>query len=179
MKCVLLRVNESKPPNFFRIMSDYLICNDPADIYWQGHRKGSSEAMWGHHCFLANKSRYDGVKDLQMVPYCSPGHDASIGTQRDIFRSNFEVDQSRSLYTMLFVMHSGDLSTYWPDPKTKLFTKVVGLSTNYQMPFAVCRYDACFFRSDGGQKDPRPIPSLSEPARNRVEFQLTSWHEMT
>ena len=33
MKCALLRVNESKPPNSLRIMSDYLICNDSGGIY--------------------------------------------------------------------------------------------------------------------------------------------------
>ena len=33
MKCVLLQVNESKPPSSLRIMSDYLICNDPGGIY--------------------------------------------------------------------------------------------------------------------------------------------------
>ena len=48
LKCALLRVNESKPPNSFRIMTDYLICDDPGVIYWQGHRERSSEVMWGH-----------------------------------------------------------------------------------------------------------------------------------
>ena len=33
MKCVLLRVNKSKPPKSFRIMTDSLICNDPGVIY--------------------------------------------------------------------------------------------------------------------------------------------------
>ena len=37
------RVNESKPPNSLRIMTNYLICNDPGAIYWQGHRRGLSE----------------------------------------------------------------------------------------------------------------------------------------
>ena len=32
-----------------------------------------------------------------------------------------------------------------------VFTKVVGLSTNYQTPFAVCRYYLCFSRSEGGE----------------------------
>ena len=45
-----------------------------------------------------------------MVPNCSPGHDASIGTQRDLPRSNFEVDLAMSLCTMLFVMAFGDLN---------------------------------------------------------------------
>ena len=43
MKCVLLRSKESKPPNPFRIMTDYLICNDSGAIYCQGHREESSE----------------------------------------------------------------------------------------------------------------------------------------
>ena len=45
-----------------RIMTDYLICDDPGVIYWQGHRTRSSEAMWGHQLFIDNKSRYDGEK---------------------------------------------------------------------------------------------------------------------
>ena len=44
------------------------------------------------------------------LPNCPPGHDASIGTQRDLLRSNFEVDLSRSLCTMLFVMAFGYLN---------------------------------------------------------------------
>ena len=32
--------NDSKPLNSFRIMSDYLICNDLGGIYWQGTGKG-------------------------------------------------------------------------------------------------------------------------------------------
>ena len=47
MKCVLFRAKESKPPSSFRIMSDYLICNEPGGIYSQGHREGPSKVMWG------------------------------------------------------------------------------------------------------------------------------------
>ena len=104
-----------------------------------------------------------------MVPNCSPGHDASIGTQRDLPRSNFEVDLSWSLCTMLFVMTSGDLNI---DLNQFFFAKVVGLSTSYhQIPFAICRYYSWFSRSDGGgaKRPPRPIQSLSEPARNRAK----------
>ena len=45
------------------------------------------------------------------------------------------------------------------------------------MPFAVCCYDSCFRELKGGRKVPRPIPSLSEPARNRVvkEVNLNSF----
>ena len=45
LKWAQLRVNESKPPNSFRIMTDYLICDDPGVTYWQGHRERSSEVM--------------------------------------------------------------------------------------------------------------------------------------
>ena len=38
-----------------------------------------------------------------------PGHDALIGIKRDLPRSNFEVDISRSLSTILFFIISGDL----------------------------------------------------------------------
>ena len=51
--------------------------------------------------FLANKSRYDGAKDLRMVPNRSPDHDTLICTQRDLSRSNFDVDLSRSLILAL------------------------------------------------------------------------------
>ena len=45
-----------------------------------------------------------------MVPNCLSGHDATIGIQRDLPRSNFEVDLSMSLSTIVFVMTSGDLN---------------------------------------------------------------------
>ena len=69
-----------------------------------------------------------------MAPNCSPGTDASIGTQRDLPKSNFQVNLSLSLCTMLFVMTSGDLNI---DLTKMLFKKLVGPSTNYQN--AVCR----------------------------------------
>ena len=40
MKSVLLRVNESKPPNYFRIMTCYLICNGPGAFTDRGTGKG-------------------------------------------------------------------------------------------------------------------------------------------
>ena len=55
------------------------------------------------------QSRHDGAKDLYMVPNCSPGHDASIGMQRDLPGSNFQVDLYMVLSAILFVMTSGDL----------------------------------------------------------------------
>ena len=69
---------------------------------------------------------------------------------------------------MLFVMTSGELNIDLT--KKKKNAKVVSLSTNYQTPFAVCRYDSWFSRSDGGgvKRPLRPFPSLSEPARNRL-----------
>ena len=45
-----------------------------------------------------------------MVPDCSPGRDASIGTQHNLPMSNFQVELSKSLRTMFFVMTSGDLN---------------------------------------------------------------------
>ena len=45
LKCAQLRVNGSKPPNSFSIMTDYLICDDPGVTYWQGHRERSSDVM--------------------------------------------------------------------------------------------------------------------------------------
>ena len=47
--------------------------------------------------------------------------------------------------------------------------KVVDLSTTYQMPFAVGRFDVWFSRSEGAEKAPRSESNLSEPARNRVK----------
>ena len=68
-----------------------------------------------------------------MALNCSPGHDASIGTQCDLSISNFQLDLSRPLHAMLFVMNSGDLNIKLT--KTNFFfTKVVGLSTNCQRP---------------------------------------------
>ena len=103
-----------------------------------------------------------------MIPNCSSGHDASIGTQRDLRRSNVEVDLSRALCTMLFAMTSGDLNIDLTQKKV-FSTKVVGLSTIYQMAFAVCRYASWFSRSDGGPKSPPPPPPDSEPFRARPE----------
>ena len=45
-----------------------------------------------------------------MIPNCLPGNDASIGILYDLPRSNFEVDLSKSLSTILFVMASGDFN---------------------------------------------------------------------
>ena len=81
--------------------------------------------------------------------------------------------------TMLFVMTSGDLNIDLTS--TSFFTKLVSPSTNYQKPFAVCCYDSLFSRSDGEPNGPRPISSLSEPARNRIKADTiemvspTSW----
>ena len=58
--------------------------------------------------------------------------------------------------TMLFVMTSCDLNIDLT--QKSIFTKVVDLSMNYQMPFVVCRYSirVFFFRPDGGPKIPLP-----------------------
>ena len=47
-KCVLLRIEESEPPNYFINMTYYHICDDPGAIRWQEHRDRSSEVMWRH-----------------------------------------------------------------------------------------------------------------------------------
>ena len=36
LKCLLLRVNESKPPKYFSNMKDYLIGGDPSAAYLTG-----------------------------------------------------------------------------------------------------------------------------------------------
>ena len=64
-----------------------------------------------------------------MVSNCSPGHDASIGTQHDLQRPYFKVDLSTTLRAMLFVMTSGDLNIGLTETSF-FFTKVVVLSTN-------------------------------------------------
>ena len=75
---------------------------------------------------------------------------------------------SSLLCTMLFVMTSGELNIDLT--QKKFHTKVVGFPMNYSTPFAVCWYTIRGFRDlTGGEKFPRPIPSLSEPARNRVK----------
>ena len=59
---------------------------------------------------------------------------------------------------------------YWPDPKMFML-KVVDFSTPYQMPFAICRSDVWFFRSEGGPKRPPPrIEPFRARARNRVKW---------
>ena len=75
----------------------------------------------------------------------------SIATLYDLPKSTFHVALSRTLRTMLFVMTSGDLNI---DLIQFFSTKVVVLSTNYQAPFAVCRYDSWFLISEGGPKRP-------------------------
>ena len=100
-----------------------------------------------------------------MIPNCWPGHNDSLDTHFDLPRSNFEGNLYRLLCTMLFVMTSGDLNIDLT--QQTLLIKVVGLPTSYPLPFAVCRYDSCFRDLTWGRKGPRPIPSISEPARNR------------
>ena len=58
--------------------------------------------------------------------------------------------------TILLIMTSGDL--HIDLTKKKVITKVVGLSTNYQTPFAVYCYDSWFSRSERGPKRPLSPP---------------------
>ena len=102
-----------------------------------------------------------------MVPNCSPGQYASIGTQRGLPKSNFEVDLSRSLCTMLFVMTSGNINI---DLNQKVIYKTCR-SFN-ALSNAVCRLSLRFVVFEIWRRlkrPPCPIPSLSEPARNRVK----------
>ena len=66
-------------------------------------------------------------------------------------------------------MTSGDLNI---DLTLKSYFNSCKSFNNYQKPFSVCRL---FSRSEVGRKAPPPslIPSLSEPARNRVKY---TWH---
>ena len=66
-----------------------------------------------------------------------------------------------TLPAMLFVMISGDLNIDLT--KKKIFTKILVLSTNYQTPFAVCRYDSWFSGFEGGEKPPRYRAFQSQP----------------
>ena len=68
---------------------------------------------------------------------------------------------------MLFVMTSGDLNIDLT--QKKLFTKVVSRSTNYQTPLPFVATIRAFRVLTGARKGPRPIQSLSEPARNTVK----------
>ena len=106
-----------------------------------------------------------------MVPNCSHGHDASNGIERDLPRSNFEVDLSRALSTMLLLMASGDLNIG--------LTKKSYLPKLWEIQRAIkCRSSFVAIRFVGFQdlkrfrKGTRPIPSLSEPAGNRTKLLL-------
>ena len=55
-----------------------------------------------------------GIIQIEIMPNCSPGHDASIGIQHDLLRSIFEVDLFGSLSKILFSMTSGDLNIVLP-----------------------------------------------------------------
>ena len=64
LKRLLLRVNESKPPNSFSIMEDYLIGDDPGAAIDRGTGKGHLRSCDVINRFSVNKSRHDGAKDL-------------------------------------------------------------------------------------------------------------------
>ena len=83
----------------------------------------------------------------------------------------------QKFYRLQFPRHSifDDLwwPQYWPDQKI-CYGKVVDLWQTYPTPFAACRSDAWFSRSDGGggriASPPCPESILSEPARNSINF---------
>ena len=84
LKCLLLRVNESKPPNSVSIVEDYFNGNDAGDAYWQGHRERSSEVMWHHKSFFSINHDMMVLKTCKWyIPNCSPGQGVSIGMQHD------------------------------------------------------------------------------------------------
>ena len=70
-------------------------------------------------------------------------------------------------------------------PKKKFFFEVVGLSTNYQMPFAVCHChdDSWFSRSDGGVEKVPPArfrafqspPGIGLTGRKALRNQYFKW----
>ena len=171
LQCILLRVNESNPPNCFRSMTYYLICNDPGGISWQGTGKSHLRS-----CEVIN-SFWPINHDMMVLKTCKwyqtarlvMSHDASICTQRDYsflgqilkftYLGNYEPGY------LLWPLVSR-CPQYWPDSKKKFLTKAIGLPTNYPTPFAVCRYDSWFSRFDGGSKRP---PSHSEPFWARPE----------
>ena len=100
------------------------------------------------------------------MPSCLSGHDGSIGVQRDLPRSNFEVDLSRSFSTILFVMTSGDLNV---DMTQNIFfykscRSLNEPSTNCRLPFVVTIRG---FRDLTRAENP---PSDFEPFRARPEY---------
>ena len=110
------------------------------------------------------------LKTCKWYINCLSGYDASIDIQRDLPRSYFEVDLSRSLSTILFVITSGDLNIDLT--QKKVFFYKTCRSFNEQSNEA-CRLSLRFMVFEiwwggGGRKALRPILSLSEPARNRV-----------
>ena len=84
LKCLLLRVNESKPHNSFSIMEDYLIGDDPEAAYWQGHRERSSEVVWRHKSyFLSINHDIMALKTCKWYQTPRAGQGASFGMQHD------------------------------------------------------------------------------------------------
>ena len=111
-----------------------------------------------------------------MVPNCSPGHNASIGTKFDLPRSNFEVYLSRSLSKYHAICYDLWWPQYLPDIKkfhTKVFQKVFQQTIQRGLPFAATIRGVWDLSPGGRRKAPLPaISSLSEPARNRVKYAL-------
>ena len=76
-----------------------------------------------------------------MVPNCSPGHDASIGTQSDLPRSNFEAYMPKSLFTMSFYMTSGEFQT---DLTKKVFFFYKSCRSSKELSSTVCLFSLRF-----------------------------------
>ena len=84
-----------------------------------------------------------------MVPNCSPGLEVSIDIKHDLPRSNFEVDLSRSLSTILYVVASGDLNIALTQTSVNKSCRSANELSN-----AVCGLSLRFVvsRSEGGLK---------------------------
>ena len=63
-KYLLFRVKELKLPNFFSIMEDYLIGDDPGAACCLGTGKGHLRSCDAINRFFVNKSRHDGAEDF-------------------------------------------------------------------------------------------------------------------
>ena len=105
------------------------------------------------------------------MPNCLHGHEALIGIQHDLSMSNLtytEVDLSRSLSTILFLMTSGDLNI-------DLTQKVICLQKFWvfqrtmkrRLPFTAVRPILFFFlgggSEGGGRKDPARFRTFQSP----------------
>ena len=96
-----------------------------------------------------------------MVSNCSPGHDASIGTQHDLTRSILQVDLSNTLRIMVFVMTSDDLNIDLT--QTSFFTQKLYFlqrTIKRRLPFVTTIRGFRDLKEGRKGPPPRPISSL-------------------